>query len=162
MTNLNTPWGLADHVDHMSDQGILFVSTASHGGVFVPDELLDRMPRELRGSNSYSGKRNWFEEDVEWAIPVLAFPDQFSPEYCKAAVETIEAYGQKKRGEYLFSAVQWLAGTAGDAVKKRAGLPIVGDSNINTCFGGAFAVDQDYGGVLGPDNQIYSDADPGL
>lgn len=162
MKNLHTPWGLADHVQHMGDHGILFTSTASHGGIFVPDELLERMPEELRGSNSYSGKRNWFEEDVEWAIPVIAFPDQFSVEYCKSAIETIEAYGHKQRGEYLYSAVQWLAGTGGDAVKNRAGVPIVGSSNIDTCFGGLFAEHKDYGGVLGPDNQVYSDADSGL
>lgn len=119
MQKLNTPWGQADHVKPSGDNGILFVSTPSHGGLFVPDELLGRMPRALKGSNSYSRGKNWFEEDVEWAIPVIAFPEEFPAKECKAAVETIEAYGNKKPGEYLYSAVKWLAGPGGDAVKEK-------------------------------------------
>ena len=159
MGKLNTPWGQADQVDKIGDRGILHVSTPSHGGFYVPDELLALMPIQLQGSNSYSGRGNWFEEDCEWAIPVLAFPAEFPADYCKAAVETANCYAKNKgTGLYFDSVVQWLEGTAGDAVKIRAGLPIVGSSNINTCFGGLF----DHAGVEGPDGMIYSDADPGL
>lgn len=130
MEKLNTPWGYADQVDEIGDKGILFVSTPSHGGLFVPDELITQMPAELRGSNSYSGKGNWFEEDCEWAIPVLAFPEEFSPEYCKAAVETANMYRKNiGTGLYFDSVGQWLATPASDAVMTRAGLPIVGSSN---------------------------------
>lgn len=119
MTNLNTPWGRADQVTPIGTQGIFMASTASHGGLFVPDELLAQMPEELRGSNSYSGCANWFEEDIEWAIPVLAFPDQFPPSTCDAAVKTIKYYEDRKPDEYLYSAAQWLAGPGGQAVKDR-------------------------------------------
>src|SRR5437763_10737944 len=116
-TKLNTPWGFADQVSPIGDHGILCASTPGHGGLFVPDELLGRLPQALRGSNSYSGKRNWFEEDVEWAIPVIAFPEEFPAKDCQAAVSTIECYKNHKPGEYLYSAVKWLAGPGGDAVK---------------------------------------------
>lgn len=162
MQIMNTPWGQADHVKPIGVQGILSVSTPSHGGIYLPDELLARMPAKLRGSNSYSGCKNWFEEDVEWAIPVLAFPGEFSPEYCKAAVDTAAMYAKNKgTGLYFDSVVQWLDGPGGDDVKIRAGLPVpVGASNINTCFGGLFA--QDFAGAEEPDGMIYSDADSGL
>lgn len=158
---LNTPWGYADQVDPVGDKGILWTSTPSHGGLFVPDELMRQLPAELRGSNGYSGKGNWFEEDCEWAIPVIVWPDQFPEKYCKAAVETVQMYAKHKgTGLYFDSVVTWLEGAGGDAVKIRAGLPVpVGGSNIQTCFGGLFG---DLGGVEGPDGHIYSDADPGL
>ena len=117
----NTPWGRADHVERIGDQGILQVSTPSHGGIFVPSELLAQMPAELQGSNSYSGQGNWFEEDIEWTIPVLAFPLQFSPEYCKAAVETANGYARNKgTGKYFDSVASWIDSPAADVVKARA------------------------------------------
>lgn len=118
----NTPWGHADTVKTVGDQGIRFVSTPSHGGIFVPDMLMAKMPEALKGSNSYSGCGQWFEEDVEWAIPVLAFPEQFPKADCKAAVETIGFYAGKKVDEYLYSVVQWLASPQGDAVKNLASI----------------------------------------
>lgn len=47
-------------------------------------------------------------------------PEEFPAKDCQAAVSTIEAYGNKKPGEYLYSAVKWLAGPGGDAVKAKA------------------------------------------
>lgn len=117
-----TPWGTADNIAPVGDQGIRFVSTPSHGGIFVPDELLAKMPEALKGSNSYSGCGNWFEEDVEWAIPVLAFPEQFPARDCQAAVETIGHYADKKVGDYLYSVAQWLTSPEGAAVKQKAGI----------------------------------------
>lgn len=116
----NTPWGQAQHVKPVGDQGIRFVSCTGHGGIFVPDALMAKMPEALKGSNSYSGSGQWFEEDVEWAIPVLAFPEQFPKVDCKAAVETIGFYADKKVDEYLYSVVKWLASPKGELVKSLA------------------------------------------
>lgn len=76
--NISTPWGPSQHITKIGDQGILFVSTTTHGGYFVPPELYAQMPSELR-SNHFGGS-TWFEEDVEWAMVALAFPQLFLTE----------------------------------------------------------------------------------
>lgn len=119
---MKTPWGDSQHIDRIGDKGILFVSTAGHGGIYLPESLRQVLPTELAGENTYSRSRNWYEEDVEWAIPVLAFPNEFTPAYCDAAVRTVDGYANKGRGEYFYNVAQWLATSAGDAVKNRAKL----------------------------------------
>lgn len=116
----STPWGHADSVKEIAP-GIHTVSTPSHGGFHVSDELLAQMPFALRMSNSYSGTgSDWFEEDCEWALPVLAFPALFGARYCHHAVRTVDGR-ERKAGEYFYSAAQWLASPAGDAVRAKAG-----------------------------------------
>ena len=83
---MNTPWGMSDHVENVGG-GILRVDTPSHGGYFVPPELYASMPALLQGSNSYGGG-TWFEQDCEWAIVALAFPELFSIKNLKAAAKT--------------------------------------------------------------------------
>jgi hypothetical protein len=84
-----TPWGYADAIDEIGN-GIYFASTPSHGGYFVPSALLGQIPeahqaRALR----WSGSRNWYEEDCEWASVAVAFPDLFTPAMLEAAVNAI-------------------------------------------------------------------------
>jgi hypothetical protein len=72
-----TPWGIAQSRTDVGD-GILCVSTASHGGYFVPDRLLGRIPAEGQAfAARWSGSPNWFEEDCAWAYVALAFPEFF-------------------------------------------------------------------------------------
>ena len=123
---LTTPWGQADQVEPVTlngnESGMLYVSTPSHGGIFVPNKFLERMPEALRGSNSYSGCGNWFEEDVEWSLPVLAFPEYFPPKDCQAAIRTAASYQDAAPGKYFFSVVEWLKTEAAAAVKRRGEL----------------------------------------
>ena len=81
-----TPWGNADQTRNIGE-GIVSVSTPSHGGYYVPARLYNRMPAELR-SNKYGGG-TWFEEDCEWALVALAFPRLFEPRQIQAAISTI-------------------------------------------------------------------------
>lgn len=119
---MKTPWGNANHVQVLQS-GILSVSTPGHGGLFVPDELLAKMPGVLAQSNGYSGAgSNWFEEDCEWALPVVAFPELFDARKCQAAVATIQGYAKSNPGEYFYSANQWLASKSGIPVKARAAI----------------------------------------
>jgi hypothetical protein len=67
----DSPWGPIQTVyDH--GQGVYSVSTAGHGGVFVPDELLAAIPEDeqLYGA-MWSGSRNWYEEDCAALIPMF-------------------------------------------------------------------------------------------
>lgn len=116
----NTPWGRADLIEPLGS-GIFKVGTPEHGGIFVPDDLIARLPDALCRQNGYSGFGNWFEEDLEWALPVIAFPELFSARLCYYAVLSIRAYNDAKPGEYLFSAARWLReDPAAWAVKSKA------------------------------------------
>lgn len=74
---MNTPWGKAQEVKEIAD-GITRASTASHGGYRISAERHHAMPDVLRAHEPYAG-RHWYEEDCDWAVVALAFPDEFKP-----------------------------------------------------------------------------------
>jgi len=77
-TTISTPWGVANHVAPVGTDGILRVDTPSHGGYFVPDALLHRIPAAHRAyADRVSGSANWYEEDCAWACVAVAFPEHF-------------------------------------------------------------------------------------
>lgn len=72
----NTPWGIADNVKDVAGDGtVVAVSTAGHGGIGVHTSRT--MPAYFRSQALRSGDWLWFEEDCDWAIPALSFPDLF-------------------------------------------------------------------------------------
>jgi hypothetical protein len=76
--NMETPWGEAQTVRDIGD-GILQVTTACHGGYFVPQELLYRIPESQRDyAAAWSGSGNWFEEDDAARFVEIAFPEHFA------------------------------------------------------------------------------------
>ncbi len=83
---VETPWGISDSV-HFIAPGIVSYSTPSHGGIHLSDERMADIPDRLRGLNKYGGG-SWFEEDCEWSIVVLAFPDCFPPGDSVLAMQT--------------------------------------------------------------------------
>ena len=90
---MNTPWGKADQVERVgsvADETILFVSTASHGGYYVPphaSELI--LPEYRKRAERWSGSPHWYEEDCEWASVAVTFPDLFTEAQLEAARQTI-------------------------------------------------------------------------
>ena len=73
----HTPWGAAHHATKLG-RGIVCVSTASHGGLFVPAELLDQIPADRRAdAKRWSGSEQWYEEDCCACYVIVAFPDLF-------------------------------------------------------------------------------------
>jgi len=69
-----SPWGPVQHTERVAD-GIVFVSTASHGGfVLSPKRLMEMRARFKR--NPY-GRSRYFEEDCRAALVVIAFPELF-------------------------------------------------------------------------------------
>lgn len=74
----DTPWGRADHVTSLGEDGIVSVSTPSHGGIYVPDDLLSSIPAKYRKwAKKWSGSENWYEEDCCWMAVAMAFPHLF-------------------------------------------------------------------------------------
>lgn len=68
-----TPWGWARESDRDEvAPGIDSFSTASHGGYRLSDERL----KKVHPGWGHEGR--WFEEDLEWAIVALTFPEHFS------------------------------------------------------------------------------------
>ena len=86
---MNTPWGPAQQEDHIG-MGIISVSTAGHGGYFVPADLRRLMPSAALKTFAGPG---WYEEDCDWCLVALSFPHLFSEEAHAAAVRTAEAWG---------------------------------------------------------------------
>jgi hypothetical protein len=89
--NSPTPWGPAQSAEDIG-RGIIAVTTASHGGLFVPDELLHHIPeRARRWAAQWSRSPNWYEEDCCWAAVALAFPELFKAEDLDQARRTLAA-----------------------------------------------------------------------
>lgn len=70
-TRARTPWGPSQLSEVYAD-GIVFHSTASHGGFRVSKAQAATMPEALRVEGG------WFEEDEAWAMVAAAFPHLFT------------------------------------------------------------------------------------
>ena len=85
-----TPWGRADSSEEIAP-GIVLHSTPSHGGYYVSPERVATMPKPLREFKPFAGA-NWYEEDCDWAIVALAFPQFFPRDAIPAALATLEHF----------------------------------------------------------------------
>ena len=63
-----TPWGVSQGATAYAE-GVIFHSTAGHGGFHLSEEHNAEVDHRLRRHNG------WYEEDAEWAIVALTFPD---------------------------------------------------------------------------------------
>jgi len=72
-----TPWGVSQNKEEITP-GIVFHSTASHGGFKVCKKLNDTIPDYMRNENG------WYEEDCEWCKIAVIFPEDFLKEYASA------------------------------------------------------------------------------
>lgn len=88
----SSPWGTIQNVTQLAP-GIWLVSTASHGGIKVSDQRLATMHPDWR-QTAYSSN-GWFEEDCDWALVALSFPDAFKPEDIEAARRTVAHFHPK-------------------------------------------------------------------
>lgn len=79
-----TPWGVSDTKHKIAD-GITFYGTPSHGGFHISEGRFDSMPEPLKQFKTKYAPPLWYEEDCDWNIVVLAFPEYFSAEQFKTA-----------------------------------------------------------------------------
>lgn len=78
----STPWG-PSQLATIYAEGIVSHMTAGHGGFHLSVE------RNLRVTPSLRKSLPWYEEDAEWAIVALTFPELFTSYERKCADETI-------------------------------------------------------------------------
>ena len=94
----HSPWGEVQHAKRIAD-GIWSVSTAGHGGYIISPERAIQLYGLFPGFTTYSGARYGFEEDQDWCIVALAFPEHFSEESLRAAVSTVRHSVKPFHGE---------------------------------------------------------------
>ena len=87
-----SPWGIVQDEETIAD-GIVYVSTASHGGIWVSPELLGRVQEAMRDYAAYwSGSSSWFEEDCAAQCVVVSFPEYFPAEQVERAQAIVDRY----------------------------------------------------------------------
>lgn len=96
--------------------GIEEVATATHGGIILAEERHAEMPEPLRAIAPWAGPLA-YEEDQDWAIVCLAWPDLFPPAVCAAALRTA-----KNARLWELDLPAFLETEPGRAVRARAAL----------------------------------------
>lgn len=98
-----SPWG-AVQTEKVIGDGVRLVTTSSHGGFLVTEPALSRMPAILKAIVPWAGE-GAYEEDVDWAIVILAFPHLFSDSElssaCKMAIEYDASYWGGRPRRYV-------------------------------------------------------------
>ena len=80
--SIETPWG-ASQQNELYDEGVVFYSTASHGGFFHSPDRNVLVNARLRNGEA------WYEEDGEWAKVAFTFPALFTTWERKVAGRTL-------------------------------------------------------------------------
>lgn len=112
---METPWGPSQQVETIAP-GIVSVSTAGHGGLKLSAERWARVAQLFPNQGKYAPD-GWLEEDCDWALAALAWPELFPIRDCYFAVRTFS-----NAGEYGETTRAWLETPAAAAVKTRAAL----------------------------------------
>jgi hypothetical protein len=96
---MNTPWGYADQIDTLAD-GVLEVSTPSHGGILVHNRHRHYFPQGLKLFAGRFGEYLAFEEDCDAAWVFAYMWNQLD----KRRTAELAARGFDR--EYFFGLVQ--------------------------------------------------------
>jgi hypothetical protein len=77
----SSPWGSVQH-QHEIAPGIISVSTAGHGGIWLSPERQAQLPAwALEISSSYCEKPTWWEEDCEAMVIAYVFWEELKRYY---------------------------------------------------------------------------------
>lgn len=115
-----SPWG-AVQSSHVYAEGIESVSTAGHGGILLSPERMARVREIFREFETFAGGAA-FEEDQDWSVVALAFPDVFDDQDLRAAVRTAKRSAEPF-GDYRYpgweSVAAWLETDAAASILAR-------------------------------------------
>jgi hypothetical protein len=79
----STPWGPVQSATLYAD-GVMAVSTAGHGGIILSEEMNAKVHAAWRPPSST------YEEDEQWAIVAVSFPDLFTAREQRFAQKTVK------------------------------------------------------------------------
>lgn len=85
----NSPWGAIQSAKQLAP-GIWHVTTASHGGIGLSSERYAAMPENMKATTYSSG--GWYEEDCDWALVAMVFPEAFDAKAIAAAKQTVKNF----------------------------------------------------------------------
>jgi hypothetical protein len=90
-----SPWGITQGKPHELAIGVVSVTTAGHGGIWLEPGKAALMEALFApsGFRPFAGSWSWYEEDCDWAAVAVAFPYAFGDEHLYAAVQTIRGKG---------------------------------------------------------------------
>lgn len=80
-----TPWGSSQRATRYAE-GIIFYSTASHGGFHLDPERNTAMPDALRLPGG------WYEEDIDWALVATGYPQLFTDQERRMAERSLRQW----------------------------------------------------------------------
>lgn len=100
-----SPWGQVQSSKRLAT-GVWFVSTASHGGIWLSEDRLDQLNSilpVLGGAVShyqtFCGDCEWWEEDCDWCIPTIAFQLKGYESACRQLLAMV-THGDKYKRAY--------------------------------------------------------------
>ena len=92
MVGQQSPWGRIDSARDYGD-GIVQVTTGSHGGFRVRADLNEQIPLSWQYvTHGQLGRHGWYEEDCDWSIVAVTFTDRFDMETWKSAMRTFHQW----------------------------------------------------------------------
>ena len=82
----NSPWGQIDGKQLIAE-GLILVSTSSHGGFWLREDMLAKVPLNMRRARFHSPSDDspWFEEDSDWCFVALTFPEAVNRDELESA-----------------------------------------------------------------------------
>ncbi|MFA7603338.1 MAG: hypothetical protein WCY29_10055 [Novosphingobium sp.] len=99
-----TPWDISQ-TSEIFAEGVVFYSTASHGGFKLDDARSAEVPDALRCDNG------WYEEDEDWSIVAVTFPALFTTLERRHADRTVRNawpdYWESVHGRELAPGESW-------------------------------------------------------
>lgn len=117
----HTPWGKPQTTTETAE-GITFFRTPGHGGYHL-DPKRQRIVQRLFPDHRPFAGGPWYEEDQDWAVVALAFPESFDVTGLRAAIRTARLAARPWRDEVSPSwvaVVEWIDGTnAGQCLSAR-------------------------------------------
>jgi len=109
------PWGRIETVTKVAD-GIVSVTTSSHGGLWLSPARQLTLPPTLASFTPWTGTQEWWEEDADWAVVVLAWPNYWPEDVVRTAVEITRP---RPGARYFAAIVAFFAEPAGLELRKR-------------------------------------------
>lgn len=99
-----TRWGGVDWSEELGP-GIWSVATPGHGGICLSSQRAGALNAEIPGWNSPYSSHFELEEDCDWALVALVWPELFEANALEGAVLTIDG---SKRDGYMVPVVRYL------------------------------------------------------